>query len=585
MFESVAPVEDERPRPRRTGPAAAAAGVAIGAALLLASGLGSADARSRVEAEGAPHEGASFRWPADSACAVVLSTNDEHGGLLPAQYPWTGDGPAGGAESVAAYVDRVRETSACPVFLFSGGDLMQGTLISNLTEGRATIEAMNEIGYDAAAIGNHEFDWGVRTLQQRMQQARFPILGANIYERGTGLHPPWVQPYAVVERDGVRIGVIGTTTRSTPDTTQPDSVAGLEFRSIAEALDLYIPRVRVEGVDFVVVILHAGGFCNEANAPPAVGAGGESADAGVRAAATESRVAGRPACAGEAMDELGQTQARFDYAVTGHTHSRVDDVIQGAPIVQSWANMAGIGQGQLVRHPSGEVEAELVEIVPLPADTTAADPELAALVGRYEKEADRVAREPVATLGAPLERAYRGTSTLGRLIADAQREVTDAQIAIMNNGGIRMDLPAGPVSYGQLYRVQPFQNRLIRLRLQGSLLLAALESSLDEDGIEANISGLTVEYDPEAAGVRVRCVRLPDGRPVQRDSAYSVTVNDFMAAGGAGFWMFKQAEAAEPTGLVDLDALVTYLRSRPQPVEPPEDPRWIAVSGGAEGCG
>ena len=569
-------MEDERPLLRRTGQAAAAIAVAIGAAigatLLLASGLGSADARSRGEAEDAPHEGATFRWPADSACAVVLSTNDEHGGLLPAQYPWTGDGPAGGAESVAAYVDRVRETSACPVFLFSGGDLMQGTLISNLTEGRATIEAMNEIGYDAAAIGNHEFDWGVRTLQQRIQQARFPILGANIYERGTGLHPAWAQPYAVVERDGVRIGVIGTTTRSTPDTTQPDSVAGLEFRSIAEALDLYIPRVRVEGVDFVVVILHAGGFCNGAHAASAPGAGGESAEVGLR-------------CAGEAIDELGQTQARFDYAVTGHTHSRVDDVIQGAPVVQSWANMAGIGQGQLVRHPSGEVEARLVEIVPLPADTSASDPELATLVGRYEKEADRVAREPVATLGAPFERAYRGSSTLGRLIADAQREVTDAQIAIMNNGGIRTDLPAGPVSYGQLYRVQPFQNRLIRLRLQGSLLLAALESSLDEDGIEANISGLTVEYDPEATGVRVRCVRLPDGRPIQRDSAYSVTVNDFMAAGGAGFWMLKQAETAEPMNLVDLDALVTYLRSRPQPVEPPEDPRWIAVPGAAEGCG
>ena len=149
---------------------------------------------------------------ADSACAVILSTNDEHGGLLPAVQPWSGNRPAGGAEAIAAYVNGVRQTSPCPVFLFSGGDLMQGTLISNLTSGRATIDVMNEIGYDAAALGNHEFDWGIRILQKRMRQARFPILSANTYEKGTNLHPRWVEPYAILERDGVRIGVIGATT-------------------------------------------------------------------------------------------------------------------------------------------------------------------------------------------------------------------------------------------------------------------------------------------------------------------------------------------------------------------------------------
>ncbi len=496
---------------------------------------------------------------ADSTCAVILSTNDEHGGLRPAEQPWSGGRPAGGAEAIAAYVNDVRETSPCPVFLLSGGDLMQGTLMSNLTGGRATIDVMNEIGYDAAALGNHEFDWGVQTLQERMQQARFPILSANTYEKGTDLHPAWVKPYTILERDGVRIGVIGATTRSTPGTTHPDSVAGLEFRSIAETLNRYIPRVRVEGVDFVVVVMHAGGFCHDA--------GGNEAR-----------------CAGEAMDELGLTTAPFDYVVTGHTHSRVEDRIRGAPVIQSYANMSAIGRGRMTRHSSGEVVAELVAIDAVYPDSTAQVDAVKALVDRYEKEAEDVALASVATLADPLDKQYRGASTLGRLIADAQRAGTGADVAIMNNGGIRTNLPAGPISYGELFRVQPFQNTLILLQLGGGLLLAALESSIDEDGIEANISGLTVEYDPEAAGVRVRCARLSDGRPVSPESTYSVAVNNFMAAGGAGYWMLKEATSAKQTGIVDLDALVAYLEKQPQPVSAPQDERWRAVIGGEAGC-
>jgi 2',3'-cyclic-nucleotide 2'-phosphodiesterase/3'-nucleotidase len=495
---------------------------------------------------------------ADSACAVILSTNDEHGGLRPIEYSWS-NRPAGGAEAIAAYVNDVRETSPCPVFLFSGGDLMQGTLMSNLTGGRATIDVMNEIGYDAAALGNHEFDWGIQTLQDRMRQARFPILSANTYEKGSNLHPAWVEPYRILERDGVRIGVIGATTRSTPATTHPDSVAGLEFRSIAETLDLYIPRVRVEGVDFLVIVMHAGGFCHDAE-------GSE------------------PRCDGEAMDELAQTSAPFDYVVTGHTHNRVDDMIHGAPVVQSYANMSAIGRGRLTRHASGEVVAELIAIDAVYPDSTARVDAVTALVDRYEKEAEDVALASVATLADPLDKQYRGASTLGRLIADAQRATTGADVAIMNNGGIRTNLPAGPISYGELFRVQPFQNTLIFLELGGGFLLSALESSIDEDDIEANISGLTVEYDPEAAGPRVRCARLSDGRPVSPDSTYSVVVNNFMAAGGAGYWMLKEAASARQTGIVDLDALVAYLEKQPQPVSAPRDKRWRAVIGGEAGC-
>ena len=502
----------------------------------------------------------------DSACAVILSTNDEHGGLLPSKYTRTGDALVGGAEALAGYVSAIREASECPVFLFSGGDIMQGTLISNLTLGRATIDVMNEIGYDGAAIGNHEFDWGVANLTARLAQARFPILGANIFVEGTDDHPDWARPYAILEKQGVRVGLIGATTRSTPVTTHPDSVAGLEFRSIAEALDRYIPEVRAQGVDFVVAVMHAGGFCNRPDHDDGEGPSG-------------------PRCTGEALDELAATTEVFDYAATGHTHSWVDDRIRGAPVVQSYANMSAIGIGRLTRYASGEVVSELEGVRPLFPDSTGPSPTVARLVQRYEEEATAVAEAEVATLAEALPKPRRGGFGLGRLIADAQRAAAAADVAMMNNGGIRTPLPAGAVSYGDVFRVQPFQNTLIRLRLSGAQLLAALEHSISDEGPRENLSGLTVEYDPEApAGSRVRCVRLSDGRALDLDSTYSVVVNNFMAAGGGGFEMFKDAESAQQTGIVDLDAFVSYLRALPQPVTPPQEPRWIPIPGLTHGC-
>ncbi len=504
--------------------------------------------------------------PADSACAVILSTNDEHGGLLPSRYPWAGDTPVGGAEALAGYVRTVRETSDCPVFLVSGGDMMQGTLISNLSAGRATIEVMNEIGYDAAAIGNHEFDWGIGTLEERLEQSRFPVLGANIFVEGTNRHPKWVQPYAILEKQGVRLGVIGAATRSTPSTTHPDSVAGLEFRSIAEALDRYIPEVRAKGADFVVAVMHAGGFCDRPSEEPGSGA-----------AATR--------CAGEAIDELSATKEVFDYAATGHTHSRVDDRIHGAPVVQSYANLGAIGIGRLVRYASGEVVGELEGIYPLFPDSTPASPAIARLVRHYEEEATATAEAEVMTLAEALPKTRRGGYGLGRLIADAQREAADADVAMMNNGGIRTPLPAGLISYSDIFRVQPFQTTLIRLQLSGSQLLSALEHSITDAGPRDNLSGLTVEYDPEAvAGNRIRCARLADGSILSAEAIYIVAVNNFMAAGGDGFEVFKEARMAQQTGIVDLDALVSHLRQLPQPVTAPQEPRWIAIPGLSRGC-
>lgn len=146
----------------------------------------------------------------------VLMTNDFHGRLLPERPAWADGAEVGGAAVLAAYFAAERASFDGPAVLLDGGDIMQGTPISNLTEGRSTIEYYNAVGYDAAAIGNHEFDWMIPVLRERIDQAAFAWLSANVFVAGTDTAPSWVQATTMVDAGGVTVGIIGLTTESTP---------------------------------------------------------------------------------------------------------------------------------------------------------------------------------------------------------------------------------------------------------------------------------------------------------------------------------------------------------------------------------
>ncbi|MDH3732420.1 MAG: 5'-nucleotidase C-terminal domain-containing protein [Gemmatimonadota bacterium] len=485
------------------------------------------------------------------ACAQIFSTNDTHGRLLPAEQSWSEGRLVGGSAALAGYARQAADRAPeCPLFVVSGGDIMQGTLISNLSDGASTISAFNALGYDAAAIGNHEFDWGIDILRQRVEQADFAWLGANIYETGTGDHPAWVEPWRIVEKDGVRVGFIGMTTTATPVVTRPVNVVGLDFHPISEALDRYIPEVRAEGVDFVVALMHEGGFCNS----------------GV--------------CEGEALEELAAATERFDYAVTGHSHSRIDAEIDGVPVVQSFSNSTAYGLGRIDRDASGQVSARLVEIRQTYVDEVTPDPAIADLVGGFEGEVAHLVGRVVTTLSRAITKPRRGDLILGRIIADAQRASTGTQVALMNSGGIRRPLPAGDITFATLFELQPFANRMVTMNVSGAQLLAALDHGMTDAGADAQISGMRAHFDPDApSGSRIIGAELGDGTPIDPAGTYSLTVNDFMATGGGGYTMFLDAMDIVDTGIVDLDALVEYLAARPRPLPLPTEPRWIAGGG------
>ncbi|HEX9105884.1 MAG TPA: 5'-nucleotidase C-terminal domain-containing protein, partial [Longimicrobiales bacterium] len=224
----------------------------------------------------------------------VLTLNDLHGHLLPETYGWSQGRPVGGAATLAAYFRAERDSFPGPAIVLDGGDEMQGTPVSNLSQGSATVALENALGTRGAAIGNHEFDWGVPVLRQRLAQAGYPWLAANIFVAGSDTAPSWVRDTATLVVGGVHVGLIGLATQATPSTTKQENVAGLEFRDGAAAIDRWVPVLRRGGADFVVVIAHSGAMCDS------TGASG---------------------CRGEVVDWAGRVRERPDLIVAGHTHT------------------------------------------------------------------------------------------------------------------------------------------------------------------------------------------------------------------------------------------------------------------------
>ncbi|MEJ2216413.1 MAG: 5'-nucleotidase C-terminal domain-containing protein [Gemmatimonadota bacterium] len=489
----------------------------------------------------------------------VLSTNDLHGQLLPRRYDWAGDRKVGGVATLAAYFRAEKQGFNGPTLLVDAGDLMQGTPISGLTKGRSTIAVYNAMGYAAAALGNHEFDWTVPVLRERLADASFPWLSANLFVAGTDTAPSWDRDTATIDLDGVRVGIVGVTTETTPEETSPSNVRGLEFRSLPAAIDRWVPVLRAQGADFVVVLAHEGAACDAT---------------GVQ-------------CTGALVDAARAVHSRPDLIVGAHTHRYMRTRVNGIPLVEAASSGQRYAVVDLEKTADDSVHVWIRGVPVAYDDRVVPDSAIAAIVQTFADSIAPLVDRVVATLASDLDRGP-GDYALGRLIADAQRYTTDAQAAITNNGGIRTGLRAGPVTWGQLQTVQPFGNGLVRLQLTGAQLRAAIEHGLASGNPRIQVSGIEAWYDPaRPAGSRVVTLQLEDGRPVRDDGLYTVTVNSFLAEGGSGFDMFRDAIVRQDMGLDDLEALVRYLEHVPQPVRAPARPRFhtAAPSGAAGNAG
>ncbi len=473
----------------------------------------------------------------------IIGTNDFHGALEPR--PDASGKRRGGAAYLATAIHNAAAgctPPACETILLDGGDEFQGTPASNLAFGRPVVAIFNQLGYAAGAVGNHEFDWGQDTLRARMREAHYAMLAANV-RYADGRDVPWIRDDTLITRGALKIGVIGVATVATPSTTKASNVADLRFLEPAPIVDSLTRQLRARGADYVVVVSHAGAFCD-------------------RDGATN--------CNGEIVNFAKALHEPIDAIVSGHTHSLVDASVNGIAITQ--ARSSGTAVETIDLGPEG-TQHHVYDVLP---DSLAPDPAIAAIVSDAVARVANLVNRPVATFATDLLREGN-QYPLGNLLTDAMRAAGKADVAITNNGGIRANLRAGAATYGSLFEVFPFGNVLYKVTVNGKGLRDYFERVVARR-INAHVSGVILTYDStKTAGPRLVSARFADGREIRDDGTYTIVMTDFLVTGGDGLSLAAAATRTEPLNIVDLDAVVDYVRALPQPVRAPPEPRIVAV--------
>ncbi len=479
--------------------------------------------------------GVQSRTPVSPARLRIIGTNDFHGALEARR---DGGGVLrGGAAALAATIERAKAECAAPAcywILLDGGDEFQGTLASNLAFGRPISEIFNELSYTAAALGNHEFDWGQDTLKARMRDERYDVLAANV-RFDDGRDVPWIRDDTLVTRGPFRIGIIGILTRETKTSSKASTIAGLRFDDPTPIIDSLAKKLRSQGANKVIVVGHVGGFCD---------------------------ASGANNCRGEIFDVVRGLKEHVDAVIAGHTHTLINTEISGTPILQAYSRGTAIDVVDLPLDSATAVRREVRSVFP---DSIVPNAAIARRVAAAEQAVATRAASVVATVDHELTAADDGP--LGDLVADAMRAAGHADFGVMNHGGVRAPLHAGTATYSDVFEIQPFANVLYKITAKGADMRRYFEKIVGGRQPNAWVSGVQISYDPaRPAGSRITSLVLANGRPLDDAATYTVVINDFMLTGGSGLGFPGQPIASEPTNVIDLDALIAYLKSLPQPV-------------------
>lgn len=471
--------------------------------------------------------------PAGAAPSLVqidlLTVNDYHGALAE-----SGKNP--GAAKLAALLAAEKAKNPAGTLILSAGDMFQGSPDSNLLYGKTVVDVMNQIGFDAMALGNHEFDWGIQHLKARAEQAQFPLLAANLIDNKTGKLVDFAKPYVLLSKQGVRIAVIGITTPETAFKANPKVVGGFTFADPSETVNSLVPQLQREGADLIVVLSHIGGAVDEASG----------------------------ALTGEAAEFLQSTTA-IDALITGHSHEAIATKVADIPVVQARYNGRAVGKITLVY--SMTTRSVLISFASLIESNPSALPADAKVTAIFDKSKAEIGPLKNAALGKtlrPLTHDRKQFSLLGQWTTDVMRKAAGADIAFQNGGGLRAPIYPGTITMGHLYEVLPFDNTLVTAEMTGEQILAVLEYGIRNSQIGMlQFSGIKVKYDSAMpAGKKIAEAYLTDGRALESSGVYKVVTNDFMAAGGDGYSMFKQAKNVTDTCQPVRDVLADAVRNQ-----------------------
>lgn len=503
----------------------------------------------------------------------ILAFNDFHGQLSAGRR--VGTRPVGGAAVLASYLNAARLKQEDALIVHAGDHVGASPPSSALLQDEPSISVLNLLGNEycsdadrlnprcnlVGTVGNHEFDEGRDELFRLLHGgnhpagpfledpylgARFPYVSANVVDAATGR--PILPPYVIKVVRGMPIAFIGAVLKETPTIVTPSGVAGLAFLDEADAVNRYLPELTARGVRAVVVLIHQGGR--------------QMPDRSVTGPL------------GDIVSRLGD---EVDVVVSGHAHAFTNTVLrnhQGKEILVTQAFSSGTAYAEIdlaIDPATRDIVEKSAAIVTTYVDAgpgLAPDPRVAELVARAEALVAPLVDRVVGEAAADIVRAQNaaGESPLGNLIADAQRAAMGTDLAVMNPGGIRADVFAGPVTWGELFTVQPFGNSLVKMDLTGVQIYELLNQQWLNQPFPRllQIAGFSYTWDgARPVGDRIVEVRR-GGAAIDPSAVYTLTANSFLAAGGDNFTVLTLG-TGRVGGPIDLDALVDYLGVLPQP--------------------
>jgi 2',3'-cyclic-nucleotide 2'-phosphodiesterase (5'-nucleotidase family) len=471
---------------------------------------------------------------ASSAVIPILEIGGFHGYLEPYRSPDIApSGLVGGAPALTALMRSEQEKNGKGLVI-SGGDFFQGPPLATVFKGRPVIEFMNEAGYDCMTLGNHDFDQGVDVLAQRLEEARFPALAANLLDAASG-RPIWesshplhmVRPYHVKMVDGARVAVVGLMKPETPRLTSSENVASLRWKPIDETLRELLPGL-VERERPDVVVLH----CQHIQLSEQILAQARAALNGLRPPTPPGR--GLPIL----MFVGGHGDPNHRDAKVSATDVIVQGTDRGAELNRTVLTV------DLASHRLLSVDHA---DVPVLAGPQRSDPAVARIVARYKAQLGAQFAAPLGSAATPLDRSRHADSALGNRVTEAMRERMTAEVAFLAGGSLKSDIQPGRVTAGDVYEAIPFHNRCVVVEMSGRELQAALEKSAARPSGDKvlQMSGAEMVYDSRRpVGARIVSCSV-GGRPIDPKRAYRVAIDDFLASGGDFFTEFKSARPLE----------------------------------------
>ncbi|MCW2715411.1 MAG: 5-Nucleotidase domain protein [Frankiales bacterium] len=527
----------------------------------------------------------------------LLAINDLHGNLEPPSGSSgrvvTGATDSGGPVAVAAggvayladHLDRLRDDARHSLTVAAGDMVGASPLTSALFHDEPTIEALDLLGLDVTAVGNHEFDEGVEELLRlqeggchpidgcqtghRFRGADFPYLAANVVDRVTGR--PILPPYEIQKVKGVKVGFIGMTLEGTDQIVSPSGIANVRFLDEAETANRYVAELKSKGVESIVVLLHEG--ATQAPDPTFQNSLYDDCDN----------------LNGPLVDIVKAFDDEIDVVISGHTHQAYN--CSGASEIDGKLVTSAASFGRIVTDLRLTLDRRTKDVLVARAENVvvsrdSADPELQELVDYYKAKAAPLADRQVGQITESITRTGTDDTPLGNLIADSQLAATStaatggAVAAFMNPGGVRADLSyvpvpggtdaPGVVTYGEAFTVQPFANLLVTKTLTGQQVLDLLNQQVTLRRF-LQPAGITWAYGPAGTTVNPAGVVIA-GKPLDLAARYRITMNSFLADGGDGFSVFTLGTDTLVGG-IDLDAFTAYLESRTAPIAPPATDR------------